>query len=191
MPKLYIIAGPNGSGKTTFAKEFLPHYAKCPNFVNADLIAQGLAPFSPATVSIKAGRLLLDQIKDFVNQKADFAFETTLAGRTYRSLIKTLKTKGYSVHLFFLWIPDAELARERIRQRVKEGGHNVPEADINRRFKRSLNNFLTLYKPDCDFWTIFDNSADKPKVIAKFTEEGLALGNKLLFEKFMGGKYHG
>jgi predicted ABC-type ATPase len=188
MPKLYIIAGPNGSGKTTFAKEFLPNYAKCQNFVNADLIAQGLAPFSPATVSIKAGRLLLKQIQDFVDQKADFAFETTLAGRTYLSLIKNLRVKVYSVHLFFLWIPDAELARVRIRQRVKDGGHDVPEADINRRFKRSLNNFLTLYKPLCDFWTIFDNSAGKPKVIAKFTEKGLVMGNQFLYDKFIGGK---
>ena len=188
MPKVYIIAGPNGSGKTTFAKEFLPNYAKCSNFVNADLIAQGLAPFSPVTVSIKAGRLLLTQIQTFVGQRADFAFETTLAGRTYLALIKTLKTKGYSVHLFFLWIPDAGLARARIRQRVREGGHDVPVTDINRRFKRSLVNFMKLYQSVCNYWTIFDNSGSRPKVIAKFTEKGLVIGDKILYERLIGGK---
>src|SRR5208283_4632860 len=102
MPKLYIIAGPNGAGKTTFAKEFLPNYAKCPNFVNADLIASGLAPFSPANVSIKAGKLLLAEIDSFIGSKVDFAFETTLAGKTYVNLIKEAKAKGYIVYIFFL-----------------------------------------------------------------------------------------
>jgi len=101
MPKLYIIAGPNGAGKTTFAKEFLPHYAKCSNFVNADLIALGLSPFSPSNVNIKAGKLLLSEIDNFIGHRIDFAFETTLAGKTYVNLIREAKSKGYFVHILF------------------------------------------------------------------------------------------
>ena len=138
MPKLYIIAGPNGAGKTTFAKEFLPNYAKCSNFVNADLIALGLSPFSPSHVNIKAGKLLLSEIDNFIGHKSDFAFETTLAGKTYVNLIKEAKSKSYSVHIFFLWIPNMYLAKERIKQRVKQGGHHVPDADVKRRLDRSL-----------------------------------------------------
>ena len=114
MPKLYVIAGPNGAGKTTFAKEYLPHYAKCSNFVNADLIAMGISPFSPAAASIKAGKLLLKEIDRFISYKEDFAFETTLAGKAYINLIKEAKSKGYSVHILFLWIPSLQLAKERI-----------------------------------------------------------------------------
>ena len=100
-PHVYVIAGPNGAGKTTFAKEFLPHYVKCNNFVNADLIAQGLSPFSPEAAGIKAGRLLLKQVHEFARQHADVAFETTLAGKTYASLLQQLKQRGYMIHLFF------------------------------------------------------------------------------------------
>ena len=167
MPKLYIIAGPNGAGKTTFAKEFLPHYAKCPNFVNADLIALGLSPFSPTSVNIKAGKLLLGQVKEFIHQRADFAFESTLSGRSYVSLIQEVKRKGYSITIFFLWIPDVKLARERIKQRVKDGGHDVPFEDVKRRFQRSRENFLKLYEPLCDSWILFDNASAKPEEIAQ------------------------
>ena len=111
---VYIIAGPNGSGKTTFAKKFLPDYVKCPNFVNADLIAQGLSPFSPRSAAMKAGKLVLQQIHGFTNSGVDFAFESTLAGKSYVNLFKDLNRKGCKLHLFFLWIPDPELAIARI-----------------------------------------------------------------------------
>jgi len=169
-PTLYIIAGPNGAGKTTFAREFLPHYAKCENFVNADLIAQGLSPFSPAAAGIKAGRLLLKQIHEFAERRADFAFETTLAGKPYVSLLGKLKQQGYTTHLFFLWIPSVELALVRIRERVAKGGHDVPVADVRRRFGRSVQNFLKVYKPLFDSWTVFNTSTAPPALIAK--EEG-------------------
>ena len=190
MPKLYIIAGSNGAGKTTFAKEFLPHYAKCSNFVNADLIAMGLAPFSPSTISIKAGKLLLKEIDNFISHKVDFAFETTLAGKAYVNLIKEAKLKGYFIHIFFLWIPNIQLAKERIKQRVKQGGHHVPDEDVKRRLARSLNNFFDLYMPLADAWDIFDNSAAKPARVVKFNEKGLQVFDKKLYSQWskFGGK---
>ena len=190
MPRLYIIAGPNGAGKTTFAKKFLPRYAKCPNFVNADLIASGLSPFSPVAASIKAGRLLLGQIKEFIETKSDFAFETTFAGRTYISLIEQVRRKGYTVTVFFLWIPDVKLARERIKQRVKDGGHDVPFEDVKRRFERSRLNFLKFYEPLCDAWTLFDNSGTKHSKIAHKENGILKISDEILYKKFLRGESH-
>ena len=188
MPKVYIIAGPNGAGKTTFAKEFLPHYAKCPNFVNADLIASGLSPFFPSAVSIKAGKLLLGQIKGFIRQKVDFAFESTLSGLSYVALIKEVKRAGYSVTVFFLWIPDVRLAHERIKQRVKDGGHDVPPEDVKRRFKRSRVNFLKLYEPLCDSWILFDNASGKPEEIAQKDSGRIKILNKEGYGYFTGDR---
>ena len=164
---VYIIAGPNGSGKTTFARKFLPEYAKCPNFINADLIAQGLSPFSPRTAAIRAGRLVLEQVHSLAEKNVDFAFETTLSGKSYVNLLKKLKAKDYALHLFFLWIPSSELAIARIKDRVVEGGHNVPDEDIRRRFARGIHNFFKLYEPLLDSWMVFDNSKVKPVLIAK------------------------
>lgn len=164
---IYIIAGPNGSGKTTFARMFLPDYVKCPNFVNADLIAQGLAPFEPRAAAIKAGKLVLQQIHEFAERGVDFAFETTLSGKSYASMLSGLKAKGYALHLFFLWIPSPELAIARIKDRVLEGGHHVPADDVRRRFVRGINNFFELYEPLVHSWMLFDNSQAKPALIGK------------------------
>jgi predicted ABC-type ATPase len=164
---VYVIAGPNGSGKTTFAVTFLPSYVRCPNFVNADLIAQGLSPFSPGTAAIKAGKLVLEQIHRFANKGVDFAFETTLSGKLYVSLFKSFKKKGYTIHLFFLWIPEPDLALSRIRHRVEEGGHNVPVQDVLRRFDRSICNFFKLYQPIVDSWLLFNNAGPIPILIAQ------------------------
>ena len=164
---VYIIAGPNGSGKTTFAKLFLPDYVKCPNFVNADLIAQGLAPFGPQAAAIKAGKLVLQQIDEYAARGVDFAFETTLSGKSYANLLRELKAKGYALHLFFLWIPSPELAIARIKDRVAEGGHHVPAEDVRRRFIRGLRNFFKMYESILDSWVLIDNSKSKPILIAK------------------------
>lgn len=164
---VYIIAGPNGAGKTTFAKMFLPEYVNCPNFVNADLIASGLAPFEPRAAAIKAGKLVLQQIHEFAERGADFAFETTLAGTSYARLLKELKKERYHIHLFLLWIPSPDLAIQRIKDRVKDGGHDVPAEDVKRRFFRGINNFFKIYEPILDSWMMFDNSKAKPVLIAK------------------------
>lgn len=164
---LYIIAGPNGSGKTTFAKLFLPDYVNCPNFVNADLIAQGLAPFEPRTAAIKAGKLVLQQIHEYARRGIDFAFETTLSGKSYANLLPELKSQGYALHLFFLWIPSPDLAMARIKDRVSEGGHHVPAEDVRRRFIRGLHHFFKMYESMLDSWMLFDNSKTKPVLIAK------------------------
>ena len=166
-PNLYIIAGPNGSGKTTFATKFLPKYAKCPYFINADLIAKGISPFAPEIVPIKAGKILLHEIKELVSKKKSFGFETTLSGITYLSFFKIAKKKGYKIHIFFLWIPSAGLALERIKERVAKGGHHIPAHDVRRRFTRSIHNFFAVYSPLVDSWSLFDNSNIKPHLIAK------------------------
>lgn len=180
---VYIITGPNGSGKTTFAIKFLPDYVKCPNFVNADLIAQGLSPFSPRSAAIKAGKLVLGQIRKFAETKVDFAFESTLAGKLYVNLFKDLNRKGYKINLFFLWIPDAELAIARIKDRVTEGGHNVPANDVRRRFKRSICNFFKLYQPLLDSWMLFNNTGAVPTLIAKTKNSQIFIINQQLFDQ--------
>ena len=170
-PNLYIIAGPNGAGKTTFARKFLPQYVECLEFVNADFIAGGLSPFAPERAAIHAGRVMLEQIHSLAERGVDFGFETTLSGKTYVKLLQGMKKGRYLVYIFFLWITNVELSLERIKLRVRNGGHAIPEAIVRRRFDRSLPNFLRVYKPLADSWTIFDNSADVPKMIA-FEESG-------------------
>jgi predicted ABC-type ATPase len=184
---VYIIAGPNGSGKTTFARLFLPEYVNCPNFVNADLIAQGLAPFEPRSAAIKAGKLVLRQIHEFAERGVDFAFETTLSGKSHANLLKELKAKDCGLHLFFLWIPSPELAIARIKDRVAEGGHNVPAEDVRRRFIRGIHNFFKLYEPLFDSWMIFDNSKAKPLLIAKRRNGHREIINEDLFKMIQRG----
>jgi len=163
--KIVIIAGPNGAGKTTFAREFLPNEADCPIFINADLIAIGLSPFQPELAAVKAGRLMLKEIHDYFRCGASFAFETTLAGRTYARMIPTWQADGYHVKLFFLSLPSFEMAIARVAERVRQGGHNVPEAVIQRRFVAGHANFDFLYKKLVDSWALYDNAGDEPQLI--------------------------
>jgi predicted ABC-type ATPase len=165
-PKVYIIAGPNGVGKTTFAREFLPNYADCKNFINADLIAQGVSPFSPEAAAIRAGRLMLIETNRFGKRRIDFGFETTLSGRSLLDPIVQLRNWEYEVHFFYLWVSNVELALDRVRERVLRGGHNVPEAVVRRRFYRSIGNFLTNYRRFAKSWTLFDNSGETPTIVA-------------------------
>ena len=155
--RIVIIAGPNGAGKTTFAREFLPTDAKLPNFVNADLIAAGLSPFAPDLAAFKAGRIMLETITDYAKRGESFSFETTLSGLTYAQMIPAWRASGYLVKLIFLSLPNVEFAIERVATRVKQGGHNVPEEVIRRRFEHGIRNF-DRYKALVDSWQLYDNS---------------------------------
>lgn len=163
--KVILIAGPNGAGKTTFARSFLPQEAQCPRFINADLIAAGLAPFAPETAAIKAGRLMLEEIAACAQRGESFAFETTLAGMGYLNHIKEWRVSGYHVSLFFLSLPYPEVAIARVAERVRQGGHHIPEDVIRRRFATGLRNFEHAYKPAVDAWMKYDNVGKSPTLL--------------------------
>ncbi len=166
-PILYLIAGCNGAGKTTFAYQFLPKEVKCLRFLNADEIAKGLSPFDPAAASIKAGRLLLSEVRECLDGQITFGLESTLSGRTYVRLLREARQLGYEIHLHYLWLRKVELAIKRVQSRVKEGGHNVPEVDIRRRFAKSIQNFLEDYAPLADKWAFWDNRFSPPPLLAE------------------------
>lgn len=175
MPTAYLIAGPNGAGKTTFARDYLPNEVGCFEFINNDLIAAGLAPLQPDRAQLRAARIVLTELKQLAKSLADFGFETTLAGRTYAAFLKELRAAGYSVHLYYLWLPDVELHIQRVAERVRQGGHDVLEEDIRRRYKRSVVNFFELYQPLADRWAIFDNTGTAPRMIASLNEQGMEI----------------
>ena len=165
--RIIIIAGPNGAGKTTFATEFLPKEADCPIFVNADLIAKGLSPFYPELAAIRSGRIMLEQIAAHAKRGENFAFETTLSGLGYAGMIPRWRESGYQVKLFFLQLPTAEMAIARVQQRVLEGGHDVPEAVIRRRFDKGWHRFQHMYRALVDEWALYDNSGSRPVLLAE------------------------
>jgi predicted ABC-type ATPase len=165
LKKIIIIAGPNGAGKTTFARDFLPAEAQTLRFINADLIAAGLAPFNPESASIKAGRLMLEEIDECVASGQNFAFETTLSGKGYLRKIALWQQLGYQVKLWFLSLPSEDIAISRVAERVVQGGHNIPEQIIRRRFKSGLENFHELYSKVVDSWAFYDNSGPEPQLI--------------------------
>jgi predicted ABC-type ATPase len=184
-PKIYVIAGPNGAGKTTFAREFLPRYADCKKFINADLIAQGISPFSPETMAFRAGRLMLEEIEAYAKRRETFGFETTLSGSGHIALLERLKKSGYEVHFFYLWVRTVSLALDRVRSRVLQGGHDVPEDVVRRRFDRSIRNFLLRYRLLADSWMLFDNKSSTPTIVA-FQEEGTThIINQVLYERLL------
>ena len=165
LKKIIIIAGPNGAGKTTFARDFLPAEAQTLRFINADLIAAGLAPFNPETASFKAGRLMLEEIDECVAAGHSFAFETTLSGLTYLKKIALWQAHGYQVKLWFLSLHNEDIAVSRVARRVLQGGHNIPEDVIRRRFKAGLENFHARYSKIVDSWAFYDSSGMHPKLI--------------------------
>ncbi len=166
-PNLYIIAGPNGAGKTTASFNLLPDVLHCPNFVNADEIARGLSPFAPETVAFQAGKIMLKRIEELLSQKVDFAIETTLATRSYVQLVRRAQMAGYKVHLIFFYLETEDQAIKRVAQRVRNGGHNIPEEDIRRRFKRGITNLIHLYMPICDSVLVYNNAHGESMVVAK------------------------
>ena len=157
-PQVIVIAGPNGAGKTTLAPFLLRDKLRVLEYVNADPIAQGLSGFDPASVAVKAGRVMLNRLHDLVGQQKTFAFESTLSAKHYARWIKKLRSQGYAFQLMFLWLRSAELAVQRVRERVRAGGHDVPEQVIRRRYDAGLRNFWELCRPLADAWSVYDNS---------------------------------
>lgn len=166
MPNFYMLAGPNGAGKTTAAYTLLPEVLDVRNFVNADEIARGLSPFDVEAVAFEAGRIMLQRIDYLLANGADFAIETTLSTRSYVQTIRRAKALGYTVTLFYVWIPSAEVSKARVAARVASGGHNIPDEIIERRYERSVSNLQKLYIPVCDYFTVVSNATELPIVIA-------------------------
>jgi predicted ABC-type ATPase len=166
-PRCIIIAGPNGSGKTTFARDYLPTIAGLIHFINADLIATGMSPLRPELGAIAAGRLVLRELDRLAEAKAEFAFESTLSGLQYAKRIAGWKARGYVIEIVYLRLASPQLALSRIAARVRQGGHSVPRADVLRRFKRGWANFCKVYQPLADRWAIYENSKSKPKLLER------------------------
>lgn len=163
MPEIYVIGGANGSGKTTFALNIFPNLGNI-EFVNADRIAAELSPNNPDAVAIRASRIMLERLKTLAKQRVDFAFETTLAARSFAPFLRQCQAQGYQVNLIYVWLNSVELAINRVALRVASGGHNIPEDVIRRRYNRGRENFLELYSQIADCWQVFDNSADNQLV---------------------------
>lgn len=163
---LYIISGCNGAGKTTASYTVLPEILDCREFVNADEIAKGLSPFNPESVAIEAGRLMLQRIEELLGKDVTFSIETTLATKSYINLVRNAQKQGYSVKLLFFWLRNPELAIQRVAERVENGGHNIPEDIIRRRYIAGINNLFRRFMNEVDSWVIFDNSENPRKLIA-------------------------
>jgi predicted ABC-type ATPase len=173
MPRVVVIGGINGAGKTTTSLELLRSVLNIPVFTNADAIARGLNSLNPEAEAFRAGRIMLEWMNDLAAEGRDFAFETTLAARTYVSWLRKLKERGYTVHLYYYWLRTAEVAIGRVALRVQSGGHHIPTEDVRRRYSRSVKNFIELYRPIADDWEVFDNTYGDRKLIAtgNLTEE--------------------
>ncbi|RBL88644.1 zeta toxin family protein [Chitinophaga flava] len=172
MPNLYIISGCNGAGKTTASFTILPEILHCREFVNADNIAAGLSPFNPEKVAVEAGKLMLKRIHQLLEEKEDFAFETTLATRSYKSLVEKAKKAGYKVVLLYFWLSSPEVARKRVDERVENGGHNIPTEIIERRYYRGIHNLINIYIPICYEWSVINSMTSEPAIIASGFGEG-------------------
>ena len=166
-PVLYIIGGPNGAGKTTAAFSIMPELIECYEYVNADSIAKALSPFNPAEVSIEAGRLMLKRIHELAGQKKDFAFETTMASRSFVPFLAECKNQGYKINCVYVWLQSPELSIARVASRVVSGGHFVPDDTVRQRYQRGLENFFKLYIPLSDGWAFYDNSQSEIRLIAE------------------------
>ncbi|MBN9295256.1 MAG: zeta toxin family protein [Flavobacteriia bacterium] len=171
--KLYIIAGCNGAGKTTASFTILPEILDCKEFVNADEIAKGLSPFQPEKVSFEAGRIMLNRINDLLSENKNFAFETTLSTRSYKNKLAEAKEKGYRITLLFFWLQNTDLAKERVKIRVFEGGHNIEPEIIERRYIKGIKNLFDIYLPIVDGALIFDNSEGKHELLAHKQIDGI------------------
>jgi predicted ABC-type ATPase len=190
MGTIYVIGGANGAGKTTTAFNILPTYLQVIEYVNADEIAKGISPFNPEAVAIQAGKLMLKRLNYLKNNERDFALETTLSSRNYVRFLNESKQKGYTINLLFFWLNSPELAVLRVKQRVKSGGHDIPEDVIYRRYQRGLKNLFNSYLSLCDNWFIYDNSQFPVTLIAKYTQtSNLFINDSQKWQQIKGVNY--
>lgn len=173
MPRVAVMAGINGAGKTTASREVLLHVLHIPVFANADAIARGLNAFNPESEAVRAGRVLLDWLRDLAAARRDFAFETTLAARTYAGWLRDLKATGYEVYLYYFWLDSPETSIARVAERVRAGGHHIPDETIRQRYAKSVRNFFELYRPLADGWRVYDNSGKQNRLVAVGAAENL------------------
>ena len=185
MPIIYVIAGPNGVGKTTFASRYLPEEIHQLEFVNADLIAKGLSPFAPETVSLEAGRMALLRIRKLVRGQKSFTWETTLSGRSAAVWLREAKNAGYTINAYFLWVHDVEVTMQRIQRRVIEGGHNISMEVSRRRFFKTIQNFFGIYRPLFDSWKLIENDENARRLIAVGKNGRLALRDEARFDAIL------
>jgi predicted ABC-type ATPase len=167
-PNVIVLAGPNGAGKSTISNSLIREQFGFAHYVNADTIARGLSAFNVEAMALKAGRIMLQHLHELAKAKEDFAFETTLASKTFAPWIAELKSQGYQFHLVFLWLTSAKVAMSRVQARVAEGGHGIPEDTIRRRYERGIENFFRLYRPMANSWILFDHS--NPKTSRRIAE---------------------
>jgi predicted ABC-type ATPase len=172
MPRIFVIGGPNGAGKTTVAGGLLPEILECDEYVNADAIAKALSPFNTDRAAFKAGRLMLESIHGLAERRKDFAFETTMASRSFVPFLQRCRDRGYEINLLFLWLRSVSLAQTRVANRVRAGGHGIPDEVVRRRYRAGIRNFLKLYVPLADNWYLFDNSGDRAKPVAELISGG-------------------
>lgn len=185
MPTCWIIAGPDGAGKTTFALKYLPLVAKCSRFVNADLIAAGLSPLAPEQELVSASRIFLSEIEQNITAGSDFAFETTLSGRCYLRLIQRLRATGWQVELIYLALPNPEVSRQRVAERVAHGGHNIPGKAIERRFSRSLDNLFNEFSAAVDNCRCFLNDGPSPQLVFEQRGDFRYIVNQVLYQHLL------
>lgn len=186
MPRLYIISGCNGAGKTTASYTLLPEMLECSQYVNSDEFAKGLAPFDPESASIQASRLMLTRIRYLLRRKEDFSIETTLATRSLLKMISNAQSEGYNVTLLYFWLNSPDLAVARVKARVEAGGHNIPEETIRRRYRVGLRYFFHDYAPLCDRWILADNSQVPFRVIAEgYKDDVTVFKDKETFDKIL------
>lgn len=182
---LYIISGCNGAGKTTASYSVLPKLLDCKQFVNADEIAKGLSPFCPESVAIQAGKLMLLRIEELLEANETFSIETTLATKSYANLVRRAQQKGYAVTLLYFWLNSPELAVKRVARRVSEGGHNIPQDVIYRRYEKGIKNLTKIFIPIVNSWIVIDNSIEPREVIAKGSKSGKMILNDTKLQKIM------
>jgi predicted ABC-type ATPase len=175
VPNLYIVAGPNGAGKSTYVRDFLTVETGCREFANADLIAAGLSPFAADKASFQAGRIMLTRLRELAARRLDFSFESTLSGRGYATILRAWRAEGYRIRLDFLWVPDLAITRERVRERVSKGGHDIPDEVQRRRFYIGIRNLAVLYRPLIDWWRLYDNTGRQPHLVAQERDGVLAV----------------